>query len=194
MPRQLESQLEGETTEDPDLRDDWFSFQRSYPTGTIPTDARRVAWQQLQDRLRREAAGPRITSDLSPAASNAWRSIGPSPTLPYFGNIGLCSGRINTIAVSPSDSRVVLIGGATGGIWRSNDSGATFNPVSDDHVDLAVGSIAFSKTNPSIVYAGMGDPNQPYLGTGVLKSIDGGQSWTRISNGSLPAPCSISKI
>src|SRR5262249_11303674 len=114
--------------------------------------------------------------------------------LPYFGNMGHCSGRINTIAVSPSDSRIVLIGAATGGIWRSNDGGNSFTPVSDDQVDLAVGSISFARSNPSTVYAGMGDPTQGYLGSGVLKSMDGGSSWSRVSNSTLPAPGSISKI
>src|SRR5215468_33863 len=40
----------------------------------------------------------------------------------------------------------------------------------------------------------MGDPTQGYLGTGVLKSTDGGSSWSRVSNSTLPAPGSISKI
>src|SRR5262249_32684674 len=150
--------LEAETPEDPDGRADWFLFQRSYPTGIIPADARRVAFEEL----RRDAAAFRTDSDLHPLASNGWSAVGPSPTLPYFGNMGHCSGRINTIAVSPSDSRIVLIGAATGGIWRSNDGGNSFTPVSDDQVDLAVGSISFARSNPSTVYAGMGDPTQGY--------------------------------
>jgi photosystem II stability/assembly factor-like uncharacterized protein len=88
----------------------------------------------------------------------------------------------------------VLLGSSTGGIWRSTDSGETFVPVSDDQVDLAVGSIAFSKSNPLIAYAGMGDAKGGYLGSGVLKSTDEGRTWLRVNNGSLPSPGSILKI
>jgi hypothetical protein len=48
-------------------------------------------------------------------------------------------------------------------------------PVSDNHIDLAVGSIAFAPSNPNIVYAGMGDKvASAYFGSGVLKSTDAG--------------------
>jgi photosystem II stability/assembly factor-like uncharacterized protein len=104
------------------------------------------------------------------------------------------SGRINSIAVSPSDPRIVLVGSGTGGIWRSSDRGATFTPVSDNQIDLAVGSIAFSRSNPSVAYAGMGDTKNAYLGTGVLKSTDAGQSWRRVSNDTLPTPGTVSDI
>jgi hypothetical protein len=72
-------------------------------------------------------------------------------------NWGLTNGRLNTIAISPADPKLVLTGASTGGIWRSTDGGETFVPVSDDQVDLAVGSIAFAWSDPNVVYAGMGD-------------------------------------
>jgi hypothetical protein len=71
--------------------------------------------------------------------------------------LGLTSGRVNAIAVSPANPSLVLAGSSTGGIWRSTDSGESFVPVSDDQVDLTVGSIVFSRSNPIIAYAGMGD-------------------------------------
>jgi photosystem II stability/assembly factor-like uncharacterized protein len=68
-------------------------------------------------------------------------------------------------------------------------------PVSDDQVDLGLGSIAFSPSNPQIVYAGMGDVYYgSFLGTGVLKSTDGGNTWSRINNQTLPTPGITSKI
>jgi photosystem II stability/assembly factor-like uncharacterized protein len=172
--------------EDVDARSDWFFFQRAYPFGSIPADARRTAWEPLH----RESA-----LQLSPLANKAWTPIGPSPTTSaYVNNWGVTSGRVNAIAVSPNDSRLVLVGASTGGIWRSTDGGASFKPVSDDQADLAVGSIAFSESNPSIVFAGMGDPKSVYLGSGVLKSTDGGLSWDRINNGSLPSPGTVTRI
>ena len=176
--------LEGE--EDPEGRNDWFIFERSYPGDAIPPEARRQAWEsQLRGR---------VSGIEAQASSTTWRAIGPSPTTSAFPNLGLTSGRINSIAISPSDSRIVLVGSGTGGIWRSSNRGTSFVPVSDDQADLAVGAISFSASNPSIVYAGMGDTRNSYLGNGVLKSTDAGQSWSRVSNDSLPTPGTVSDI
>ncbi len=172
--------------EDPEGRDDWFLFERSYPNDSIPSDARRKAWDS---RPRGRGAGIEAQ-----ASSTTWRAIGPAPTNSAFPNLGVVSGRINSIAISPSDPRTVLVGSGTGGVWRSSNRGASFVPVSDDQVDLAVGSIAFSPSNPSIAYAGMGDTKNAYLGSGVLKSTDAGQSWTRVSNNTLPTPGTVSDI
>ncbi|MGC2237952.1 MAG: FG-GAP-like repeat-containing protein [Pyrinomonadaceae bacterium] len=176
---------EDEFEADAEKRDEWFMYERTFPTGKLPDDARRKAW----------LARPSEARFASMQAAQQWRNIGPQPTSSYFpGNWGLTSGRINTIAVSPSNPNLILIGAATGGIWRSTDGGATFAPTSDSHVDLAVGSIVFAPSNNSIVYAGMGDKSGVYLGTGVLKSTDGGQTWTRVSNATLPTPGRIWQI
>ncbi|MGA9768716.1 MAG: hypothetical protein WBV94_06735 [Blastocatellia bacterium] len=173
--------------DDPDARNDWFTFQRTYPTDSIPADARRNALAAVSKI--------RLESKLEPFAARGWRSIGPAPTSSFFpGNWGLTSGRINAVAVSPANSQIVLAGSSTGGIWRSTDSGASFAPVSDEQADLAVGSLAFSKSNASIVYAGMGDTKLGYLGSGVLKSTNEGRTWNRVSNNTLPSPGTISKI
>src|SRR5207248_1257669 len=53
--------------------------------------------------------------------------------------------------------------------------------------------IAFSRSDPLIVYAGMGDHTAGYMGTGVLKSTDGGRRWFKVSGDRLP-PSTISKV
>ena len=162
--------------EEAEEKRDWFLFQRTYPFDELPAEARRQAWES---RL------PNAPQSLL----QTWTPLGPQPTNSAFpGNWGNTSGRINAVAVSPSNPNLILIGSATGGIWRSADGGANFAPVSDNQVDLAVGDIAFAPSDNSIVYAGMGDGRGGYLGSGVLKSTDAGQTWTRVSNGSLPSP------
>jgi len=181
------SALEGVSEEDPEGRANWFYFKRAYPSGTIPADARRRAWESR----------PGVEKERARAAAQqqTWTPIGPAPTSSRFpNNWGLTSGRINAVAVSPSNPQVVLVGASTGGVWRSSDGGQTFAPASDDQVDLAVGAIAFAPSDPSVVYAGMGDLDNGYVGTGVLGSNDGGQTWSRVSNSTLPAQALVNDI
>jgi photosystem II stability/assembly factor-like uncharacterized protein len=174
--------------EDPKMRLNWFLFQRTFPADTLPSKGRFNAFSDVS-LLPSGQPSPETT-----LPTERWRHVGPSPIAPKFSSMGVTSGRVSAIAVSPANPRVVLVGGATGGIWRSTDSGDTFAPVSDNQVDLAVGSLAFAPSNPSIVYAGMGDTAGGYMGTGVLKSLDGGQSWFLVSDHTLPAPGTISDI
>ena len=178
--------------EDAKGRQDWFMLQRNYPLQSTPLDARRAAFDETMTR------GLEATAE---ADNFSWRTIGPTPARSaYFdSNWGALSGRINTIAVSPADAQLILLGGATGGIWRSTDGGKSFAPVADDQVDLAVGYIAFARSNPSIVYAAMGDGRGvfyggSYLGTGILKSTDAGKTWKRVNNDSFPAPAGVLKL
>lgn len=178
--------------EDAKGRQDWFMRQRIYPFKSTPLEARRAAFEEAMTQ------GLEATGE---ADNFSWRSIGPTPSRSaYFDrNWGALSGRINTIAVSPADAQLVLLGGATGGIWRSTDGGQTLAPVADDQVDLAVGYIAFARSNPSIVYAAMGDGRGvfyggSYFGTGILKSTDAGKTWKRVSNNSFPAPAGVLKL
>jgi photosystem II stability/assembly factor-like uncharacterized protein len=176
-----------EEFEDAEGRNDWFTYQRAYPFETIPADARRRAFEAL-GRMRTQSL-------VHTEAARRWQPVGPAPTFSaYMANWGNTSGRVNAIAVSPANSRLVILGSATGGIWRSTDSGASFAAVSDDQVDLAVGSLAFARSNPAIVYAGMGDSKSGYLGSGVLRSTDAGQTWARVSNATLPTPGTTAKV
>ncbi|MBK6428265.1 MAG: hypothetical protein IPF82_19380 [Blastocatellia bacterium] len=166
----------------------WFFQQRSYPFGTIPNDARgkaTAAWKRIE--AARSAAEParRIDRPRAAAPALAWRSIGPTPTEANIRAITPVSGRVMALAVSPIDANLVLAGSAGGGIWRSTDAGVTYAPVSDDQIDLSVGAIAFAQSDPSIVYAAMGEE---YVSSGVLKSTDAGRTWSRVSDTSLPTP------
>lgn len=166
----------------------WFIQERAYPFGSIPTDARRRAYEAVLDGQRRRAtsrASRTAPSAVGQGLYPVWNSIGPAPTQARFSAIGPVSGRIRAVAVSPADPNIILIGSTCGGIWRSTDGGQTFVPVSDDQADLSVGAIAFAPSAPSTVYAAMG---QEYLGSGVLKSTDAGRTWRRVSSNSLPTP------
>ena len=182
-----EDSEENEEGEDAFEHASWFLKQRLFGLGEIPADARERAKEQA------DAIAPPL-DDRQFAPTATWNPVGPMPLDSLFGTAayGDASGRINWVAVSPTDGNIVLLGTATGGIWRSTNalaadsSQVVFTPVSDNQVDLAVGSIAFAPSNPTIVYAAMGDRDNGYYGTGILKSTDSGATWTKINTTGLP--------
>lgn len=92
------------------------------------------------------------------------------------------TGRITSLAVDPSNASHWLLGSAGGGVWNSLDGGTTWAPLTDSQASLSVGSIAFAAGTPAI-YAGTGEATyaaHAQAGQGVLKSTDGGTSWTLV--------------
>lgn len=121
---------------------------------------------------------------LRPPTANEpqWQSLGPA-TIPNGQTYGASrvnvSGRISSVVVDPRNPAHVLVGAANGGVWESFDRGESWAPRSDFAPTLAVGTLAFDPSNSSIVYCGTGEGNWwSYLGTGILRSSDGGTSWS----------------
>jgi len=101
------------------------------------------------------------------------RHIGPA----------LMSGRVSDIEGHPLDSRVLYVGAAGGGVWKSTDGGVTYKPVFDKHIQ-SIGALAIDPSQPDqVVWAGTGEcwtRNSVTIGDGVYKTTDGGQNWTRM--------------
>ncbi|SFF27846.1 WD40/YVTN/BNR-like repeat-containing protein [Thermoflexibacter ruber] len=101
------------------------------------------------------------------------RQIGPA----------LMSGRITDIEGHPTDSRIIYIGTAGGGVWKSTDGGVIFKPIFDKHIQ-SIGAVAVDpKTPDKIVWVGTGEVwtrNSVSIGDGIYKSEDGGQNWTKM--------------
>lgn len=107
-----------------------------------------------------------IFSDLKP------RSIGPATT----------SGRISALDAATDNPRVIYVGTAGGGVWKSTNGGTTFKPVFDEHV-MSIGAIAIDQSKPDIVWVGTGESwvrNSVGVGRGVFKTTDAGQTWKSI--------------
>ncbi|MGD9347616.1 MAG: hypothetical protein PVH84_17245, partial [Candidatus Aminicenantes bacterium] len=103
-----------------------------------------------------------------------WRQIGPAA----FG------GRIDDVEAVVGNSHILFIASASGGIFKSEDNGATWRPVFDEEGgSLSIGDIAIAPSDPDIVWAGTGESNNRQSsswGDGVYKSIDGGENWTHM--------------
>lgn len=195
----------GEDRDRPRERSEWNASFRKDASGRILSENRLKALAQTGalpvDPSMRSPGGLRSTT-LS------WEGIGPQPIQSKPGtdrNWGKVSGRVDALAVHPANPSVVLLGSATGGIWKSTDSGSTWRPVSDSAPSLATSSIAFSPSNPSIVFATTGELDSElseetpstsfgtYLGSGLLKSLDAGETWFRVDQ-SLPANAVFSRV
>lgn len=155
----------------------WFYEQRAYPNGTIPLDWKERAFEHIR---RNNMPSLQKSSDGTTALS--WTEVGP-------GNIG---GRIRSIAVSPSNSNIMYVGSVSGGVWKSTNAGSSWAPTNDFAANLAITSLAIDPTNTNIIYAGTGEGFfnlDAVRGAGVLKSTDGGATWTlqnSFTGGSFP--------
>ena len=102
-----------------------------------------------------------------------FRSIGPAYT----------SGRIADFAVNPEDNSEYFVASASGGIWKTTNSGTTWKPVFDHYGAYSIGSVAMDPNNHNVIWAGTGERNSQRAlgyGNGVYKSVDGGASWKNV--------------
>ncbi len=103
----------------------------------------------------------------------AFRSIGPA----------LVSGRISDIAVRPDNPSHYFVTVASGGVWKTINSGTTWTPVFDTQGSYSVGCVTIDPNNPLVIWIGTGENNSQRsvgYGDGVYKSVDGGKSWKNV--------------
>jgi len=100
------------------------------------------------------------------------RQIGPA----------IMSGRIVELEPHPTNDRVIYAGTAGGGVWKSANGGASFQPIFDEHAQ-SIGAIALDPTDAdNVIWVGTGETwtrNSVSIGDGLYKSVDGGVSWEK---------------
>ncbi|MEA1878660.1 MAG: glycosyl hydrolase [Bacteroidota bacterium] len=103
-------------------------------------------------------------------SSFKFRGIGPA----------LTSGRISDLAVNPDNISEFYVAAAAGGVWKTTNSGLTFDPVFDNEGSYSIGCVTIDPNNSNVVWVGTGENNNQRsvsYGDGVYKSVDGGKSW-----------------
>lgn len=109
--------------------------------------------------------------DLTIFENMSMRHIGP----------GTMSGRVTAIDVVRDQPEVIVVGTASGGIWKSVSGGITWEPMFDDAPLQSIGAIAIDPSNPDVIWAGTGEGNprnSHTSGGGIYRSLDGGDNWS----------------
>jgi len=165
---------------------EWMAMKTIDSLGNFPNDE--MLYHDLDDKIKKDnmywdAVLPGLgAGSVSCKIQGDWKPIGPT-TLPV-NNTGQMNGmgRINAIALHPTDTNTYFVGSAAGGIWKTSNNGLTWSVNTDSLPTLGVSAIAITKGNPSVMYFGSGDrDNGDAAGYGVFKSTNGGASWS-ISN------------
>ena len=146
---------------------EWRMEPRTYPTGNrIPVS---TAYAERQNFLAEygQALAARNTG-WTPMGPDSWNSISYNPGI----------GRVNVVRQHPTNSSILFAGSPSGGLWKSYDSGQTWEPLTDHFPALGVSGIAIDYTQPETIYISTGDMDGfDTYSIGVMKSIDGGLTW-----------------
>ncbi len=113
-----------------------------------------------------------------------WQEMGPSVIKNGWGGMEN-AGRCGAVAIDPTDKRIVWLGAASGGVWKSEDECRTWTPMGDDAASLSIGAIAIDPFDHNMIYAGTGEPHNSldsFHGAGLLRSPDGGKTWDLLSS------------
>ena len=109
---------------------------------------------------------------LTQGLTGGWISVGP-------GNVG---GRTRSLVINPQNPNIMYAGSVSGGVWKSTDAGVTWTPLTDLVPTDYISTLVMSPTDPNTIYAGTGESysGDGRRGLGILKTTDGGATWTRL--------------
>ncbi len=158
-------------------------------TGTV-TAAEMLAMARVQHAAM--TVEPRATS-----LGTAWTPVGPGQVV--SATYGAVTGRVTAVAIDPSDAtgNTIYVGTTGGGVWKSTNAAGpatavSFAPLTDTlpvfsanagssaTASLSIGALGVGN---GVLLAGTGDPNDAsdsYYGSGLLRSTDGGVTWTLV--------------
>src|SRR5262245_13804137 len=186
------------------LTDWWKKFiVRRMQTAARRGQARR-AERQGRARLNVEPLEERTLLTINPTGIPNWQEQGPGPITrgqvavgdlvgPFARDDDFVAGAVNAITVDPMDANRMIVGTVNGGIWKTTNALAA-SPVWEPTTDLcpaqAITTIVPSAIDPTpnnpadnVFYAGTGSSSSSGIegsAAGLLKSIDGGEHWSRL--------------
>lgn len=145
-----------------------------------------------------EAAGAEETASIDKAfgIGGLWKPAGAAPA--FFGQSenlegpDPVSGAIHTVAAHPTNPKVLYAGAVNGGVWRTLNADApspSWKRLTDEQASNSIGALEFDPTDPFrlTLVAGIGNwsnfANAGGRATGLLRTTNGGITWTPIDGG-----------
>lgn len=174
---------------------EYYLLPRAYPNDTVDQqigaqarahrDLMPLATKAMMQGARpAQPNGPIVRASMPGQNGVRWTSNGPrnmTSRLRTFFGPGTMSGRINGVAFDPQDQRIFYAASASGGLWRSMDSGRTWRPLTDYLPALATTCVTIDPTNRNNIYLGTGDYNGFNLfSDGLYRSTDFGATWQQV--------------
>ncbi|WP_158839184.1 sialidase family protein [Polaribacter sp. L3A8] len=152
----------------------WIWKDRVNADGTFPKEA--VNKQDYLNLLENKAN----TLARSSSTTKPWTQIGPTEIVTKNGNFDYPGpGRVDIVAVDPTDSDIMYVGTPSGGLWKTTDKGITWSPKTDNLAGMGVTDIIIDPTNTNILYMATGDRDSKHVSSiGLFKSTDAGDTWT----------------
>ncbi len=155
----------------------WESMMlpRVYPTGQLLNPD--ILWTEFQREQQKRGA------DWNSRSGGTWKHVGP----PYVPSNSGGAGRVNSITLDPTDPNIMWTGTPDGGLWKTTDGGESWSSNTDWLPNLGVTEVAINPQNTDIMYIATGDgfgyalSGEFWGGTysnGVMKSTDGGDTWS----------------
>jgi hypothetical protein len=150
------------------------------------------------DLRLQQPAKDAVTPLVQTTTATSWSALGPGSIL--TAHYGAVSGRVTSIALDPADTtgNHLYIGTTGGGVWMAQNAASTLasqvvlQPLTDGlsalngawNASISVGAVTVQPASTGVILVGTGDPNDAldsYYGAGILRSTDGGSTWSLIS-------------
>jgi hypothetical protein len=156
----------------------WESFMepRVYPSGDLSLPSQ--TWKNYETFVNQNTSNQRVIAP-NMIASSTWTAMGPFGAMTSSAcGLPRKAGRDNFITFHPSIPTTYWVGAPAGGLWKTTNDGVTWSTTTDNLSVIGCSDLAIDPTNPNIMYlaTGDGDAGDTYC-IGVLKSIDGGNTW-----------------
>jgi len=168
------------------LRNQRLHDERAYPTGIVPGGFLPKAFEAAALDPLAIQSDVTIQAPASALTEGSWLEIGPSKVTGGQSVVGGAidvSGRVNSIAVHPTDPNIAYAAGAQGGVWKTTNGGTSWTTLTDGLPSLATGAVAIATSNPNVLYLGTGEANfsiDSYWGAGIFRSLDAGATWAPV--------------
>jgi len=132
-----------------------------------------LGWTQQRSAAKNAASATAAAIDTAIFGRLEWRNIGPA----------IMGGRTTDVEGVAGNPNVVYAATASGGLWKTTNSGMNWTPIFERQNTISIGDIALEPNNPEVIYVGTGEANtrnSMSFGDGVYKSTDGGKTWQHL--------------